>query len=89
MRAGDPLPKVIAIDWDGTLSTLRQGAPGVLRTFMLQAFRDAGLDPAAHQEEIRIFVHSSAGSTAHTQAQKISHLLEFLGGRPFRTCRSR
>ncbi len=83
MRAGDPLPKVIAIDWDGTLSTLRQGAPGVLRTFMLQAFRDAGLDPAAYQEEIRIFVHSSAGSTAHTQAQKISHLLESLGGRPF------
>jgi phosphoglycolate phosphatase-like HAD superfamily hydrolase len=62
MKTGDPLQKVIAIDWDGTLSTLRQGGPRVLRTFLSQAFQDAGLDPGAHSEAIRIFVHGAVGA---------------------------
>ncbi|MEN9359121.1 MAG: hypothetical protein RL095_656 [Verrucomicrobiota bacterium] len=82
-KAGVRLPKVIAVDWDGTLSTLRQGGPRVLRAFLAEAFREAGLDPESHPEAIRHFVHGAAGSTAHTQARKMSQLLESLGGRPF------
>ena len=66
--------KAAVFDFDGTLSTLRQGWEAVMEPYMVEVLVASGLDAARARQDVHLYVDQSAGIQTYRQ-------MEWLAGR--------